>query len=179
MKSNLLAAALVAVSVVAFAPRAGSEDKPAPGRVAMGYITAQRVLEECDEGKKALSELKVKLETNHVALSKERDAIQLENEALQKGKFETEEANHRRAELQKRSVAWQEKYQKIQSEMRENEALVTQRIMSHIKAACRVVASEEGVAFILNDAAIVHAPPALDLTNNVIRHVNKITAEKK
>ena len=153
MRSNVLvAAALGALLVVA--SRAVSEDQPARGSVA--YVDQQRVLEESEPGKRALADLRAKLEANHVALSKERDAIQIENEAVQKGQFEPGDAARRRADLQKRTVAWQERYQKVQAQMREDETRTTAGIMDQIKKACALLGVERRCECILNSSVVLN-----------------------
>lgn len=177
MRSNLIPAALLGAALLVFAGRASSQD-PAVRAGSVAFVDQQRVLEESEPGKKALADLRAKIEANHIALSKERDGIQIENAAIEKGQFEPDEAARRRADLQKRTVAWQEKYQKLQAQIREDEARVMASLMDQIRKACLVLGAENKCECILNSSAVLYAPRANDVTNEVIVRVNKSTEKK-
>ena len=78
-------------------------------------------------------------------------------------------------ELQQKLVGLQETYMRLQKDLQEKEATETQKIFKRMQAVIAEIAKAEGVTYVFEkNSGILYAPPALDLTNELIRKFNAI-----
>jgi len=152
----------------------------------IGYVNLQRALNEVDEGRVAKEKLRAQFEESQRQLDKEQQALRARKEELDKKRLAMDEATLREkmAELDREMVRVSNLYAKLQKELAEAEARATQDIFAKMQTLVGQIAKQEGFTFVLesNEAGIVHAPAALDLTNDLVRRYNathKVAASKK
>ena len=151
---------------------------PAAGRAAdqkIGYVDLQRALNEVEEGKSA----KALLQRDFADKQKTLDAKKAEFEKLQ-SEFEkqavvmSEQARKDKAQdLDRRARELQALFVNLQKDLSERERDATRGIFDRMAAITREIAEADGFTYVLEKGAgIVYAPPALDLTNELIRKYN-------
>ena len=151
---------------------------PAAGRAAdqkIGYVDLQRALNEVDEGKSA----KALLQRDFADKQKTLDAKKAEFEKLQ-ADFEkqavvmSEQARKDKAQdLDRRARELQALFVNLQKDLSDRERDATRGIFDRMAAIAREIAEADGFTYVLEKGAgIVYAPPALDLTNELIRKYN-------
>lgn len=163
---TILSSFLVAL-FLALAPAARAETR-------IGVIDFQRAGTECDEGKAAMA-----------ALQKQRDE-KLKPFKAKQTEFETLRADYekqasvlsdtvkqqKQADLQKRGEELQQMLVQAQQDLASQEDEVTKGVSDRLNGVVREIAEKEGIQMVINKAAVVYAPDALDLTNEVIRKYN-------
>jgi outer membrane protein len=168
MKRTLsLAAAALGLALIA---------RPAAAEVKIGYVDLQRALNEVDEGKAAKALLKKDFEEKQKRL----DAGKNEFERL-RADFEkqavvmSDQAKRDKAQdLDRRAMELQQTYQTLQQELMKREQEMTRGIFEKMSVLVREIAEADGFTMVFerNDAGLVYAPPALDVTNELIRKYN-------
>ncbi|HEX9053109.1 MAG TPA: OmpH family outer membrane protein [Anaeromyxobacter sp.] len=151
---------------------------PAAGRAAeqkIGYVDLQRALNEVEEGKSA----KALLQKDFAEKQRQLDTKKAEFEKLQ-ADFEkqavvmSEAARKDKAQdLDRRARELQALFVNLQKDLSEREREATRGIFDRMAAIAREIAEADGFTYVLEKGAgIVYAPPALDLTNELIRKYN-------
>jgi outer membrane protein len=185
MRIPLLAAALAALLHAA----------PAAAEPKIGYVDLQRALNEIEEGKAAKARLKAEFEQKQRVLDdKQADFGRLRGEFEKQASVLAEgPRKERQEELDRKFVELQSTFAQLQKELSERERDVTRGIFDKMGVIIRESAEAEGFTMVLekNDAGILDASAAMDLTNELIRKYNarhkggaaapasKPTAEKK
>ncbi len=170
---NTLTALLIPL-FLALAPAARAADTK------IAYVDFERAGNECDEGKAANAML-AKLEEEKMKPVKDKQA---EFDAL-RADFEKQQAvlspdarTQKGIELQKKSDETQQLYVQAQKDLQAKNMELIRTLGEHVTAVVREVADKEGIQVVLNRPAVVYAPDALDLTNQVIRlHNTKFPAK--
>ena len=145
----------------------------ASAQVKIGYVDLQRALNEVQEGKAAKARLKARLEKSQSQLDKEQEALRAKKEELDKKRLAMDEATlrQRMEELDRELVRVSGLYTQLQRELAEEERQATQEIFGRMRQIISQVAEKEGFDFIfeVNESGLLHAPSALDLTNELVR----------
>jgi outer membrane protein len=174
MKHLMLAVALVAMLFLPLTSRSQT--------AGIGYVDIQRVMLESDKGKeakKALTEeadkLKKTLDGKQEELQKMKDTIEKQSATI------TPDA---RAEKEKQYQAklkdYQRIYQDYQAELQQKDQEFTQRILKEVEEIIRNLGEKEKYTFIFekNQAGILFATPAVDVTPKVITLYNEAARKK-
>src|SRR5690606_10057471 len=145
----------------------------ASAQVKIGYVDLQRALNEVQEGKAAKARLKARLEKSQSQLDKEQEALRAKKEELDKKRLAMDEATlrQRMEELDRELVRVSGLYTQLQRELAEEERQATQEIFGRMRQIISQIAEKEGFDFIfeVNESGLLHAPSALDLTNELVR----------
>lgn len=145
----------------------------ASAQVKIGYVDLQRALNEVQEGKAAKARLKARLEKSQSQLDKEQEALRAKKEELDKKRLAMDEATlrQRMEELDRELVRVSGLYNQLQRELAEEERQATQEIFGRMRQIIAQIAEKEGFDFIfeVNESGLLHAPTALDLTNELVR----------
>ncbi len=166
MRHAFLPSLLLALAAIPAAARA--EQK-------IGYVDLQRALNEVEEGKTA----KALLQRDFAEKQKQLDAKKAEFEKAQ-ADFEkqavvmSEGARKDKAQdLDRRARELQALFVNLQKDLSDRERDATRGIFDRMAAIVREIAEADGFTYVLEKGAgIVYAPPALDLTNELIRKYN-------
>jgi outer membrane protein len=145
----------------------------AAAEVKLGYVDYQRVLLEVSDGKAARTRFQQWAEERKKEMEKEGEALRKELDLLQKqASAMSEEVRASRAlEFQKRAQAFEQKGDRLRSEMAEREQKEIHPIREKILQVVNRIAEREGLSLVLDSGAgvIVYALPQLDITNEVVR----------
>jgi outer membrane protein len=142
----------------------------------MGYVDLQRALNEVEEGKAAKARLKERFDRSQAQLDKEQKALQAKKEELDKKRMAMDEATLRKQleELDRELVRVSGLYAKLQKELSDEERKATGEIFAKMRQVIAQIAEQEGLTFVfeVNESGLLYAPPALDLTNELVRRYN-------
>jgi len=140
------------------------------------YVDIQRALQETDEGKAAKARLQSLVDTKQKSVEKEKVALQAEVEAFQKQAATMDDKVRlgKEQELQKKTYDFAQKADKLRAEMAESERKELGSIMPKLEALLGTIAQREGLTMVFDrsSSGLAWAPPALDLTNELIRMYN-------
>lgn len=145
----------------------------ASAELKIGYVDLQRALNEVQEGKAAKARLEARLKQSQSQLDKEQANLRARKEELDKKRLAMDEATLRTQmeELDKELVRVSGLYAQLQRELAEEERRATQEIFERMRRIIREIAEKDGFTFVfeVNESGILHAPTALDLTNELVR----------
>lgn len=141
--------------------------------VKIGYVDLQRALNEVEAGKAAKARLQARLEKSQAQLDKEQASLRARKEELDKKRLAMDEATlrQRMEELDRELVRVSGLYTQLQRELAEEERQATQEIFGRMRQIISQIAEKEGFDFIfeVNESGLLHAPSALDITNELVR----------
>ncbi len=163
---NTLPAVLIPI-LLALAPAARADTK-------IAFVDFERAGNECDEGKAANAAL-AKVQEDKMKPLKDKQA---EFETMrtdfekQQAVLSAEARQQKGIELQKRSDELQQLYVQAQQELQQKNMELIRTLGDHVTDVVREIAEKEGIQVVMNKSALVYAPDALDLTNEVIRKHN-------
>ncbi len=178
MKRSLVA--LVALAMVAvFVPFQVKGQTPA---MKIAYVDLQKVMVESDKGKEARKSLTDEVEKRKKEISQRQDEIQKMKDALEKQTATiTPEA---RAEKEKQYQTKLKDYQRIatdyQTELQQKDKELTERILRDLEQIVKGMGDTDKYTLILekNQAGILFASPAIDITDKVIVQYNQSAKNK-
>lgn len=141
-----------------------------------GYVDLQRALNEVEEGKNAKAKLKKEFDGKQATLDQKQDELKKLKAEFDKQSLVLAEDKKRakQEELQQKFFELQGLYAKLQKELTAQEAELTQDIFKKMGVIIAEIAEREGFTVVLekNDGGVLYAPPANDLTNELIRRYN-------
>lgn len=174
MKKFILAGAVIVLLFLPFVSAAQTMN--------IVYVNLQRVMLESDKGKEAkdsltgeANKLKKSLDSKQDELQKTKDAIEKQGAAI------TPEA---RAEKEKQYQIKLKDYQRLyndyQTELQQKDAEFTQKILKELEDVVKTIGERDKYTIILekNQAGILFASPAIDITSKVISLYNETTRKK-
>lgn len=140
------------------------------------YVDIQRAVQEVEEGKVAKARLQSMADAKQKAFEKEQGAIKLELEMYtkQKGTMDEKAAAAKEAELQKKMFDFQQKAEKLRTELAESERKELGTIFPKLEELLGQIAQREGLTMVFDrsSSGLAWAPASLDLTNELIRMYN-------
>jgi outer membrane protein len=151
----------------------------APGAFAqamkIGYVDVQRAIQEVEEGKAARTRLQSELATKRADLDKKRsDLEKMRTEYEKQAPVLSDDAKRQRQEqLQKAFVEAQTAAGQMQEELSGKEQEAMQNISKRLLQVVAEVSDRENFNFVLDKAALLYAPAASDVTNEVVRRYNE------
>ncbi|GAB5046382.1 OmpH/Skp family outer membrane protein [Thermodesulfovibrio sp. TK110] len=155
----------------------------ASAELKIGVVDVFRVLNESDEGKKAVGQLQNMVEERQKILEEKQKKIQSLKEELEKKrsvlsedarKSKEDEIDRLSRELQRTAADYQVELQKKQNE-------ITQSMFKEIKQLINEYAQKEGYSLILEKAEqiILFTTPEVDITDKIISLYNQKTSQQK
>ncbi len=149
----------------------------------IGVVDLYRVLNESEEGKKAVNELQSMLESRQKTLEEKQKKIQTLREEYEKKKAilsedarksKEEEIERLGRELQRNAADYQVELQKKQNE-------ITQSMLKEIRQIINEFAQKEGYNLILEKAEqlIIYTTPQVEITDKIISLFNQKTTTTK
>lgn len=143
--------------------------------IRIGYVDVQRAVAEVDEGKAARARLKSELDDKRASLDlKKANLEKMRADYDKQAPVLSEEAkNRRQQELQKAFLEAQQEAGQMQEELsgKEQEAMAT--ISKRLVQVVAEVSDKDNFTFVLDKAALLYAPAASDVTNEVVRRYNE------
>ena len=140
----------------------------------IGYVDVQRAVQEVEEGKAARSRLQAELQQKRADLDKKRaDLEKMKAEYDKQAPVLSDDAKRQKQEqLQKAFVDAQSAASQMQEELSGKEQEAMQSISKRLLQVVAEVSDKENFTFVLDKAALLYAPAASDITNEVVRRYN-------
>jgi outer membrane protein len=141
----------------------------------IGYVDVQRAIQEVEEGKAARTRLQAELQQKRGDLDKKRSELEKMRQDYDKQApvLSDEAKKKRQEELQKAFVDAQTAAGQMQEELSGKEQEAMQSISKRLLQVVAEVSDRENFTFVLDKAALLYAPAASDLTNEVVRRYNE------
>jgi outer membrane protein len=141
----------------------------------IGYVDVQRAVQEVEEGKAARSRLQAELQQKRGDLDKKRaDLEKMKADYDKQAPVLSEDAKRQKQEqLQKAFVEAQTAAGQMQEELSGKEQEAMQSISKRLLQVVAEVSDRENFTFVLDKAALLYAPAASDVTNEVVRRYNE------
>jgi outer membrane protein len=161
---------LMLVLAVALASRATFAQN-----VKIGYVDVQRAVQEVEEGKQARARLKSELDQKRANLDQKRANLEkMKADYDKQAPVLSEDAKRKKQEeLQKAFIEAQNEAGQMQEELSGKEQEAMQNISKRLLAVVAEISDKENFSFVLDKAALLYAPAASDITNEVVRRYNE------
>jgi outer membrane protein len=141
----------------------------------IGYVDVQRAVQEVEEGKAARARLKSELEQKRLNLDQKRSSLEkMKADYDKQAPVLSEDARRKKQEeLQKAFLEAQNEAGQMQEELSGKEQEAMQNISKRLLMVVAEVSEKENFTFVLDKAALLYAPAASDVTNEVVRRYNE------
>lgn len=141
----------------------------------IGYVDVQRAVQEVEEGKAARARLQAELQQKRADLEKKRaDLEKMKADYEKQAPVLSDDAKRKKQdELQKAYVEAQNAGMQMQEELSGKEQEAMQNISKRLVQVVAEVSDKENFTFVLDKAALLYAPAASDVTNEVVRRYNE------
>lgn len=141
----------------------------------IGYVDVQRAVQEVEEGKAARTRLQAELQQKRTDLDKKRaDLEKMRADYDKQAPVLSDEAKRQKQEqLQKAFMEAQTAAGQMQEELSGKEQEAMQSISKRLLQIVAEVSDRENFTFVLDKAALLYAPAASDVTNEVVRRYNE------
>lgn len=147
-----------------------------PAELKIGYIEMSRVVQEIEEGKAAKTQLSKEFEEKQKRLNDAQADLKKMKEDFDKQALvmADEAKRERQAELDRKFMEVQNTYLQMQQELSGKEREVMKGIFERVAKLASEIAEAEGFAYIFekDSSGMVYGPPALNLTNELVRKYN-------
>jgi outer membrane protein len=140
----------------------------------IGWIDMQRALEEIDEGKAAKAQLKKDFEEKQKQLDARATEVKNLDADFQKQQLvmAPDAKAAKAAEIERKKVEVQQFFMGLQQDLSNREREITRGIFDKLVGVSREIAEAEGFTMVVDKNTVVYAPPALEITNEVVRKYN-------
>jgi len=141
----------------------------------IGYVDVQRAVQEVEEGKAARARLQHELQQKQADIAKKRAELEkMKADYDKQAPVLSDDAKRKRQEdLQKAFVDAQNAAGQMQEELSGKEQEAMQGISKRLLQIVAEVSERENFNFVIDKAALLYAPAASDVTNEVVRRYNE------
>src|SRR4051812_26646652 len=141
----------------------------------IGYVDVQRAVQEVEEGKQARARLKTELDQKRANLDQKRASLERMKADYDKQVpvLSDDAKRKKQEELQKAFIEAQNEAGQMQEELSGKEQEAMQGISKRFLQIVAEVSDKESFTFVLDKAALLYAPVASDVTNEVVRRYNE------
>lgn len=141
----------------------------------IGYVDVARAVQEVEEGRQARSRLKAELDSKKASLDQKRATLEKMKADYDKQApvLSDSEKQRRQQDLQKAFIEAQNEASQMQEELTGKEQEAMQNISKRLVQVVAEVSDKENFTFVLDKAALLYAPAASDVTNEVVRRYNE------
>jgi outer membrane protein len=143
--------------------------------VKIGFVDVQRAYSEVEEGKAIRTRLRQELQQKQSDLDQKRAGLEkMKSEYDKQAPVLSDEAKRKKQEeLQKAFLDAQQGAQKMQEELQGKEQEAMAGINKRLQQIVNEVVDRENFNYVIDKAALLYAPPAADITNEVVRRYNE------
>ncbi|MGH8013457.1 MAG: OmpH family outer membrane protein [Candidatus Binataceae bacterium] len=143
----------------------------AHAEVRLAYVDIQRALNDCDAGKKAKAQFRVRVERLQGQLERQQQEVQtLKNELQQKGALMQPDQRQNLVDKYNSKLRdFQDNYKNSRDELRQSDNEMTGSIVRDLATVVRQVARKDGYTMVLEKGSLLWATPSIDITDEVIR----------
>jgi outer membrane protein len=166
---NVIIAAAVALAVAVPRPSRAAEQK-------IGYVNLQQAVNEVEEGKAARAALKKEFDQKQKMLDDKQAEFKKLTEDFEKQSVVMSEdvKREKQADFQRRYVELQGLFGQMQKELSDRERDMMKGIFDKMEVIIKEIADAEGFNFVFEqqNAGLIVAPPANNLTSELVRKYN-------
>jgi len=165
MRSRLIVTAVLLALVVA---------APARADLKLAYVDVQRALNECEAGKTAKAEFRVKVEGVEKKLQAEQNEVGgLKDELEKKGMLmKPEQRQSLQDEYVNKAKNFERNYKDSKDDLERKDQEMTGKIIHDLAQVIRDVGEKNGYTMVLEKGSILWGLPSIDITDQVIRTYN-------
>lgn len=153
--------------------------RPVAAETRFAYVDLQRAIHESEVGKQAKNRLRAEFEKKQKDLESRQEELRRLRSDLDKQEktLAPEALKTKQHELQLKLLQLQEAFAKEQQNLQNRESEEIARLLKQAAGVVAQIAQDEGISYVLEkNGSLVYAPPAADLTNEVIRKLNTAPA---
>lgn len=147
----------------------------------IGAIDIQKILNECEAGKKAKADLETLIKSKESVIDKKGEEIEkLRGELKNQASVLSDEARkNKEEELEKLLRDYQRTVQDSQEEVKKKEGELTETILKGIHELVKKIGKEEKYTLIIEKSLVVFSNKSIDITDKVLKEYNKTTGKTK
>ncbi len=141
----------------------------------VGYVDMDRVFDEYTETQKASQELNKEISARRTEITKLENEITTLKEKLdaQEALLSKEERSKRAQVINQKILDLQKYVRDIEMDLARKEEAMTKKLITAIYNVVREIARKEGYTLILRKDSILYGEEGMDLTDKVIKVLNK------
>jgi outer membrane protein len=141
----------------------------------IGAIDLQKVLNECEAGKKAKTDLEALIKSKESVIEDKSKEIEKLKSEMQKqaSALSSEAKKSKEDELEKLVRDYQRTVQDSQAEVKKKEGELTEAIIKGVHDIVERIGKEEGYTLIIEKSLVLYTNKDLDITDSVIKEYNK------
>ncbi|HLK86613.1 MAG TPA: OmpH family outer membrane protein [Candidatus Binataceae bacterium] len=144
---------------------------PARAEVKIAYVDIQRALNECNNGKRARSNIRAEAERAQARLQREQSEAQgLKDELDKKGMLmPPDQRQNLEEELNKKMRTFQDDVKNERDELHEKDNQATAAIVRDLATVVRELGEKSGYTVVMEKGGLLWGIPSADITDQVIR----------
>jgi outer membrane protein len=144
--------------------------------VKIAVVDMQRALNECEAGKHAKDQVKVKFEKAQDQLKRQRDELDRARDDFDKKALVLKEDQRRdlEKEFEVKSLDFKRKYEDFQRDLKRTDAELTSGIVEQLYGIVGEIGQQKGFTMVLESSsgALLYADKSVDITDEVIKQHN-------
>jgi outer membrane protein len=147
---------------------------PARAEVKLAYVDVQRALNECEAGKTAKAEFRVKVEAAEKKLQEEQNEVgSLKDELEKKGMLmKPEQRQNLQDDYINKAKNFERNYKDSKDDLERRDQEMTGKIIHDLAEVIRDVGEKQGFTMVMEKGSILWGLPSIDITDQVIRTYN-------
>lgn len=160
---------MVTVALLAFFAAA-----PARAEVKLAFVDVQRALNECEAGKAAKAQFRVKVEGVEKQLQDEQNEVaNLKDELEKKGMLmKPDQRQNLQDEYVNKAKNFERNYKDSKDDLERKDQEMTGKIIHDLAEVIRDVGEKSGYTMVMEKGSILWGMPSIDITDQVIRTYN-------
>lgn len=165
MRNRLMAAATLLALLAA---------APARAEIKLAYVDVQRALNECEAGKSAKADFRVKVQGVEQKLQREQSEVaSLKDELEKKGMLmKPEQRQSLQEEYLNKAKNFERNFKDSKEDLERKDQEMTGRIIHDLAQVIRDVGEKSGYTMVMEKGSILWGTPGIDITDQVIRTYN-------
>jgi outer membrane protein len=164
------------VTVLAALALATAFPHAARAEVKIGYVNLQQAVSEVEEGKAARDSLKKEFDQKQKMLDEKQNELKRMKDDLDKQMvvMSDEAKREKAAEFERKVNEMQQVYVQMQKDLSDRERDMMKLIFDKMESIIKDIAQAEGYAYVFEqqNAGLLVAPPAANMTNELVRRYN-------
>ena len=147
---------------------------PARADVKLAFVDVQRALNECEAGKTAKAEFRVKVEAAEKKLQEEQNEVGgLKDELEKKGMLmKPEQRQNLQDDYLNKAKNFERNYKDSKDDLERKDQEMTGKIIHDLAEVIRDVGEKSGYTMVMEKGSILWGVPSIDITDQVIRTYN-------
>jgi outer membrane protein len=147
---------------------------PARAEVKLAYVDVQRALNECEAGKTAKAEFRVKVEAAEKKLQEEQNEVgSLKDELEKKGMLmKPDQRQNLQDDYLNKAKNFERSYKDSKDDLERRDQEMTGKIIHDLAEVIRDVGEKSGYSMVMEKGSILWGLPSIDITDQVIRTYN-------